>query len=106
VVAALVEAAHALPAEAWRGRRATLGFELGRAGTYRLVMDNGRVSLDSQGADADCVITTDETTLSELLRGERSPTTTLLSGRAAVRGDVDLVLRLMTFLSRVGAAPD
>ncbi len=105
VVGALVEAARQIPADAWRGRRASVCFDLGAAGTYRVVLDNGRVSLDSHG-DADCVVTTDEKTLAELLRGERSPMTTALSGQARVEGDVDVVMRLLSFLGRVGASAE
>ncbi|MGB8650628.1 MAG: glycogen debranching N-terminal domain-containing protein [Mycobacteriales bacterium] len=102
VLEALIEAAKQMPVDATRGRRVSIGFDLGDAGSYRVVGDNGRVSLDSHAAAADCVLSTDEATLGELLRGERSPTTTLMSGRARLHGDVELATRMLAFLARLG----
>lgn len=103
VVQGLIRAAAQLPAEATLGRRASIGFDLGAAGTYRVVADNGRVSIDSLVAAADCVLTTDEATLGELLRGDRSPTTAFMSDKARLSGDVEIATRLLAFLSRVAA---
>ncbi len=100
VVTALVEAARQLPAEATLGRHVSIGFDLGGAGSYRVVSDNGRVWLDSDTDVADCVFITDEATLGALLCGERSPTTTLMSGRARLHGDVELATRLLGFFAR------
>lgn len=102
VVEALLEAARWIPAEATLGRRVSIGFDLGGAGTYRVVSDNGRVFLDRHAEDADCLFTSDEATLGELLRGERSPMTTLMSSRARLHGDVELGTRLLGFLARRG----
>jgi glycogen debranching enzyme/putative sterol carrier protein len=103
VVQEIIDAARQLAPEATLGRTVSIGFDLGEAGTYRLVGDDGRVSLDAHAHVADCLLTTDADTLVELLRGERSPTTALFSGRARIRGDVDLATRLLAFLARQGA---
>jgi putative sterol carrier protein len=103
VVQALIRAATQLPPDATLGRRVSIGFDLGASGTYRVIGDNGRVSIDSLASAADCVLTTDEATLGELLRGERTPTTAFMSDKANVRGDVEIATRLVAFLSRVGA---
>jgi glycogen debranching enzyme/putative sterol carrier protein len=103
VATALVEAAQRMPTEALRGRRVSIGFDLGDVGGYRIVGDNGRVSLDSHATAADCVLSTDEATLMELLEGRRNLTTTLMSGRARLHGDVEIATRLVAFLARVSA---
>ncbi len=101
-VQALISAAQRMDPAGTRGRRVSIAFDLGDVGTYRLVGDNGRVWLDSEPT-ADCVVVTDEVTLGELLRGERSPTTTVMSGKARFRGDGELGMRLLAFLTRLGA---
>jgi putative sterol carrier protein len=103
---ALIEAARRIPSDANLGRRTSIGFDLHEAGSYRVISDNGRVSVDSHSEDADCILATDEVTLGELLRGERSPMTTLMSDKATLRGDVELGTRLLGFLSRLGATVD
>ncbi|HEY6797102.1 MAG TPA: glycogen debranching N-terminal domain-containing protein [Kineosporiaceae bacterium] len=106
LVDALVEAAQRIPADANLGRRASIGFDLHQANSYRVIVDNGRVAVDSHAEAADCILATDEDTLGELLRGERSPVTTLMSDRATLRGDVELGTQLLSFLVRLGARAD
>src|SRR3954447_9500479 len=103
VVQEIIDAARQLAPEATLGRTVSIGFDLGEAGTYRIVGDNGRVSLDAHAHVADCLLTTDADTLVELLRGARSPTTALFSGRARIRGDAALAPRLRP--SRAGQGP-
>lgn len=87
------------------GEHASIGFDLSEAGQYRLVADDGRLSLDARADEADCVLATDAPTLVELLRGDRNPTTTIYSGRARLTGDVQLATRLLGFLWRQGVGP-
>jgi glycogen debranching enzyme/putative sterol carrier protein len=103
VVQEIVDAAQQMDPGATLGRRVSIGFDLGESGAYRVLGDDGRISLDAHAEAADCVLTTDATTLVELLHGDRSAATTLFSGRARVRGDVELGTRLLTFLARRGA---
>jgi glycogen debranching enzyme/putative sterol carrier protein len=104
VVRELVEAARRLPINGSLGRYATLGFDLGEEGSYRLVAADGRLSLDPRAAEAQAVVYTDADTLLALLHGERNPATTVVSGRARLEGDPELGGRLLTVLSQ-GAAP-
>ncbi|MGZ4612028.1 MAG: SCP2 sterol-binding domain-containing protein [Kineosporiaceae bacterium] len=78
----------------------TIGFDLGDAGSYRLVAHNGRLFLDSHAADAQTVLSTDADTLLALLHGKLNPGTTIISGRARLEGDPELAGRLLAFLGR------
>jgi glycogen debranching enzyme/putative sterol carrier protein len=100
VVRELVEAARKLPINGSLGRSATIGFDLGDEGTYRLVADDGRLSLDPRASDAQAVLYTDADTLLSLLHGERNPGTAVFSGQARLEGDPELGGRLLTFLAR------
>jgi len=106
VIRELVEAARKLPINGSLGQSVTIGFDLGDDGTYRLVADDGRLSLDPRAADAQTVLYTDAHTLLALLHGERNPGTTVFSGLARLEGDPDLGGRLLTFLARQRTAVD
>ena len=105
VVQEILFAARQIPAASTLGEHASIGFDLSEAGQYRLVADDGRLSLDARADEADCVLATDAPTLVELLRGDRNPTTTIYSGRARLTGDVQLATRLLGFLWRQGVGP-
>jgi glycogen debranching enzyme/putative sterol carrier protein len=104
VVRELLEATREIKPDTTLGRRVSIGFDLGDAGAYRLVGEDGRMSLDSHATASDCVVSTDPQTLLELLRGQRSPTTAVFSGRARVTGDPNLAGQLLAFLARHSAA--
>ena len=61
-----------LPPELTQRRPTSIGFDLGEQGSYRLLMEAGRATLDTHAELADCVIRTDEQTLLELFHGTRS----------------------------------
>jgi glycogen debranching enzyme/putative sterol carrier protein len=103
VVQEIADAARQIAPDATRGRRVSLGFDLGDAGRYRIVGEDGRISLDEHADSADALLTTDAATLVELLRGERNPTTAVFSGKARLTGDAELGARLLGFLARQGA---
>jgi glycogen debranching enzyme len=105
VVQEILFAARQISPASTLGEHASIGFDLSEAGRYRLVADDGRLSLDARADEADCVLATDAPTLVELLRGDRNPTTTIYSGRARLTGDVQLATRLLGFLWRQGVGP-
>ncbi|HVN10986.1 MAG TPA: glycogen debranching N-terminal domain-containing protein [Kineosporiaceae bacterium] len=100
VVGELLDAARRLPVNGSIGLHVTIGFDLGDAGSYRLVAHNGRLFLDSHAADAETVLSTDADTLLALLHGKLNPRTTIISGRARLEGDPELAGRLLAFLGR------
>jgi putative sterol carrier protein len=98
----LATAAAQLAPEDFERHRVSVGFDVGDRGTYRILLDDGRATLDAHCGESDCVIRTDEATLLEVLRGERSFATALMSDRIGVQGD-RLVATL--FFTRVAAGP-
>jgi glycogen debranching enzyme/putative sterol carrier protein len=103
VVQEIVYAAQRIAPDATRGRRVSLGLDLGEGGRYRVVGEDGRISLDDRADSADALLATDAATLVELLRGERNPTTAVISGRARLTGDTEVGARLLAYLARQGA---
>ncbi|HKC27035.1 MAG TPA: glycogen debranching N-terminal domain-containing protein, partial [Jatrophihabitans sp.] len=85
------------------GRRLSIGFDLGAEAGYRLLLEDGRATLDAHAAAADCVIRTDRATLLEVLRLERSYSTAMMSDRLQVHGD--RLIALAFFVSAAGTAP-
>ncbi len=91
----------ALDRREWRGRQVSIGFDLGSGGRYRAVVEDGEATIDTDAEHADCVVRTDESTLVEVLRGQRNFATAMMSDRLQVHGDR---LVALAFLGGAGAA--
>ena len=74
----------------------SIGFDLGEQGSYRLLLEDGRATLDTHAELADCVIRTDEQTLLELFHGTRSFATAMMSDRLRIHGDRLLAISFFT----------
>ena len=74
----------------------SIGFDLGEQGSYRLLLEDGRATLDTHAELADCVIRTDEQTLLELFHGTRSFATAMMSDRLRIHGDRLLAITFFT----------
>ena len=74
----------------------SIGFDLGEQGSYRLLLEAGRATLDTHAELADCVIRTDEQTLLELFYGTRSFATAMMSDRLRIHGDRLLAISFFT----------
>jgi len=77
---------------------ASYRFEIEGAGTWRVDVRNGRVTVDQSDAAADCVVETDEETFLEVVRQEQNPMGAYMAGRIRVAGDMGLALRLRDLL--------
>jgi putative sterol carrier protein len=77
-----------------RGLTATYRFDVEGAGSWRVEVDDGAVSVSESDADADCVIAVSEDTLLGIVSGRQSPTGALLMGRIRLEGDAALAMRL------------
>jgi len=77
-----------------RGLTATYRFDVEGAGSWRVEVDDGAVSVSESDADADCVIAISEDTLLGIVSGRQSPTGALLMGRIRLEGDAALAMRL------------
>ena len=80
--------------ERTRGLTATYRFDVDGAGSWRVAVDDGAVSVSETDAAADCVIGVSEDTLLGIVNGRQSPTGALLMGRIRLEGDAALAMRL------------
>jgi putative sterol carrier protein len=85
-------------AERTRGFTASYRFDVDGAGSWRVEVDDGAVSVSESDADADCVIGLSEETLLGIVSGRQSATGALLMGRIRLDGDAGLAMRLRELL--------
>lgn len=78
------------------GRQLSIGFELTDGPSYRLTLENGHATLDTHADRAACVLRTDRSTLTELLRNDRSFSTAIMSDRVLIHGERVLALAFFT----------
>jgi putative sterol carrier protein len=69
-------------------------FDIDGAGSWRVEVVDGAVSVAESQASADCVIRAKEGTFRRLLDGKENPTTAFMLGRIKVEGDMALALKL------------
>ena len=81
------------PAKA-AGLTATYRFEIDGAGTWTVDVDDGKVSVSENGADADCTISTSSETFLKIANGEQNPTAAYMSGKLKVEGDMGQAMKL------------
>jgi putative sterol carrier protein len=73
---------------------ASYRFEIAGAGTWRVDVENGNVSVDESDQAAECSVATDEQTFLAVLNNEQSPIGAYMTGKIRVDGDMGLALRL------------
>jgi len=76
------------------GLTATYRFEIDGAGTWTVDVDDGKVSVSENGADADCTIATSSDTFMKIANGEQNPTAAYMSGKLKVKGDIGQAMKL------------
>jgi putative sterol carrier protein len=76
-----------------RGTKATYRFDIAGAGSWRVAVDDGHVSVAESQDAADCAIRMKEDVFVKLLRGG-NPMTAFMMGRIKVDGDMSLALKL------------
>jgi putative sterol carrier protein len=69
-------------------------FEIEGAGTWKVDVADGNVSVMEGGADADVTIRTSEETFSAIASGDQNPTTAYMTGKLKVEGDMGAALKL------------
>jgi putative sterol carrier protein len=77
-----------------RGLRATYRFDIEGAGSWRVEVDDGSVSVSESDASADCVIAVPEDLFLRIVSGRQSPMGAFLMGKIRVEGDTALAMRL------------
>ena len=81
------------PAKA-AGLTATYRFEIDGSGNWTVDVDDGKVSVSENGADADCTISASSETFMKIARGEQNPTAAYMSGKLKVKGDMGQAMKL------------
>jgi putative sterol carrier protein len=82
-----------------RGLTASYRFDVEGAGSWRVEVDDGAVSVSESDGPADCVIAAPEDVFLRIVRGEQSPTGAFLMGKIRVEGDAGLAMRLKDLLA-------
>ena len=69
-------------------------FDIEGAGTWKVDVQDGNVSVTEGGDDADAVITTSEETFEKIASGEQNPTSAYMTGKLKVKGDMGAAMKL------------
>jgi putative sterol carrier protein len=69
-------------------------FEIEGAGTWKVDVTDGAVSVNEGGGDADATIRASEETFQAIAAGEQNPTTAYMTGKLKVDGDMGAALKL------------
>ena len=69
-------------------------FEIEGAGTWKVDVADGKVSVTEGGGDADATIRASEETFSAIASGEQNPMTAYATGKLKVDGDMSAALKL------------
>ena len=69
-------------------------FEIDGAGTWKVDVDDGKVSVSEGGGDADATIAASEDTFQQIASGDLNATTAYMTGKLKVRGDMGAAMKL------------
>ena len=69
-------------------------FDIEGAGTWKVDVDDGAVSVSEGGGDADVTITTSEETFEKIVAGEQNPTSAYMTGKLKIKGDMGAAMKL------------
>ena len=81
------------PAKA-AGLTASYRFEIDGSGNWTVDVDDGKVTVTENGADADCTISTTAETFLKIANREQNPTAAYMSGKLKIRGDMGQAMKL------------
>jgi putative sterol carrier protein len=69
-------------------------FEIEGAGTWKVDVDDGKVTVTEGGGDADCTIMASEETFEKIASGEQNPTSAYMTGKLKIKGDMGAAMKL------------
>jgi len=81
------------PAKA-AGLTASYRFEIDGSGTWTVDVNDGKVTVTENGADADVTISSSSETFLKIANGEQNPTAAYMSGKLKVKGDMGQAMKL------------
>jgi putative sterol carrier protein len=80
------------------GLTARYVFAIDGSGTWTVVVDHGKVTVDEGDHGGDCTISTSEQTFQRILDGKQNPLTAYMTGKLKVKGDVGAAMKLKDLL--------
>jgi putative sterol carrier protein len=69
-------------------------FDIEGAGTWKVDVDDGKVSVSEGGGDADTTISATEETFEKIARGEQNATAAYMTGKLKIKGDMGAAMKL------------
>jgi putative sterol carrier protein len=81
------------PAKA-AGLTASYRFEIDGSGTWTVDVDDGKVTVTENGAEADVTISSSAETFLKIANGEQNPTAAYMSGKLKIKGDMGQAMKL------------
>lgn len=69
-------------------------FDIEGAGTWKVDVQDGNVSVTENAEDADVTITTSEETFDKITSGEQNATSAYMTGKLKVKGDMGAAMKL------------
>jgi putative sterol carrier protein len=69
-------------------------FEIDGAGTWKVDVQDGTVSVSEGGGDADATISASEETFDQIASGDLNATTAYMTGKLKVKGDMGAAMKL------------
>jgi putative sterol carrier protein len=69
-------------------------FDIDGAGTWKVDVDDGKVSVTEGGGDADTTISASEETFRKIANGEQNATAAYMTGKLKIKGDMGAAMKL------------
>ena len=69
-------------------------FDIEGAGTWKVDVDDGTVTVAEGGGDADVTIATSQETFEQIIAGEQNPTSAYMTGKLKLKGDMGAAMKL------------
>jgi putative sterol carrier protein len=74
-------------------------FEIDGSGTWKVDVQDGRLSVTEGGGDADATISASEETFGKIASGDLNATTAYMTGKLKVKGDIAAAMKLQRLFS-------
>ena len=69
-------------------------FDVEGAGRWLVRSEGGALQVSEGGESADCTISTSEDNFLKIMRGEQNPTTSYMTGKLKIKGDMGAAMKL------------
>jgi putative sterol carrier protein len=69
-------------------------FDIDGAGTWKVDVDDGKVTVTEEDGDADATISASEETFQKIAGGEQNATSAYMTGKLKIKGDMGAAMKL------------